>query len=148
MKSMKKDSSNSEIESNLVEEARKTLTGAKDWFLEDVALMTAYWHDKMGYTEAWVDANWHYVLDESHELAEELDEKEDIALLWLINHANSNPVPLEECHVVGTVVEAGSYHCMSCGYDNVVEAKQALAPCEVCHYGLMSTHDDQAIKAE
>lgn len=148
MNSMKKDSPKETDDSNLVEEARKTLIGAKDWFLEDVALMTAYWHDKMGYTEAWVDANWHYVLDEGHELVDELDEKEDVALLWLINHANNNPVPLEECHVVGAEVEPGSYRCMSCGHDNVIETKQALAPCEICHYGLMSTHDDQANKTE
>jgi hypothetical protein len=140
MKSMKKDSSKNENHLNLVEEARKTLIGAKDWLLEDAALMTAYWHDQMGYTEAWVDANWHLVLDEGHELVEKLDAKEDAALLWLVNHANNNPVPLEECHVAGSVVEAGSYHCMSCGYDNVLETKQVLAPCEICHYGLMSTH--------
>ncbi len=137
---MKKDSSKNENHLNLVEEARKTLIGAKDWLLEDAALMTAYWHDQMGYTEAWVDANWHLVLDEGHELVEKLDAKEDAALLWLVNHANNNPVPLEECHVAGSVVEAGSYHCMSCGYDNVLETKQVLAPCEICHYGLMSTH--------
>ena len=141
MKSMKKDLSKPVKSSNLVEEARKTLQGAKDWLLEDVALMSAYWHDKMGYTEAWVDANWHLVLDEGHELIEELDEKEDAALLWLINHVNNNPVPLEQCHVVGTVVESGTYHCMSCGHDNVLESKQALTPCEICHYGLMSTHN-------
>ena len=141
MKSMKKDLPKSIKSSNLVEEARKTLQGAKDWLLEDVALMSAYWHDKMGYTEAWVDANWHLVLDEGHELIEELDEKEDAALLWLINHVNNNPVPLEQCHVVGTVVESGTYHCMSCGHDNVLENKQALTPCEICHYGLMSTHN-------
>jgi len=140
MKSMQKDSQNHITDSNLVEEARKTLVGAKDWLLEDVALMKAYWHDKMGYTEAWVDANWHLVLDEGHELIEEFDEKEDTALLWLINHANNNPVPLEQCHVVGDVVEAGTYHCMSCGHDNVLETQQALSPCEICHYGLMSTH--------
>ena len=138
---MKKDSSKNENHLNLVEEARKTLIGAKDWLLEDAALMTAYWHDQMGYTEAWVDANWHLVLDEGHELVEKLDAKEDAALLWLVNHANNNPVPLEECHVAGSVVEAGSYHCMSCGYDNVLETKQVLAPCEICHYGLMSTHN-------
>jgi len=143
MNSMKKDSLKTENNSSLVEEARKTLEGAKDWLLEDVSLMTAYWHDKMGYTEAWVDANWHLVLDEGHELVEEFDEKEDTALLWLINHANNNPVPLEQCHVVGTIVEPGSYHCMSCGHDNVVETKQALTPCEICHYGLMSTHNEQ-----
>ena len=140
MKSMKKDSSKNTENSNLVEEARKTLIGAKDWLLEDVALMTAYWHDKMGYTEAWVDANWHLVLDDGHELMKELDKKEDTALLWLINHVNHNPVPLEECHVVGDLVEAGIYHCMSCGHDNMVENQQALQPCEICHYGLMSTH--------
>ncbi|WP_112139816.1 hypothetical protein [Marinomonas primoryensis] len=143
MNSMKKDSLKSDSNSSLVEEARKTLEGAKDWFLEDAALMTAYWHDKMGYTEAWVDANWHLVLDEGHEIIEEFDEKEDIALLWLINHANNNPVPLEQCHVAGTIVEPGAYHCMSCGHDNVVEVKQTLAPCEICQYGLMSTHHDQ-----
>ncbi|ETX11066.1 leucyl-tRNA synthetase [Marinomonas ushuaiensis DSM 15871] len=137
---MKKDSPKSAKSSDLVEEARKTLVGAKDWLVEDVSLMTAYWHDKMGYTEAWVNANWHLVLDEGHELIEELDEKEDTALLWLINHANNNPVPLEQCHVVGSLVEAGTYHCMSCGHDNVLETQQALAPCEICHYGLMSTH--------
>lgn len=140
MKSMKKDLSKPVKSSNLVEEARKTLQGAKDWLLEDVALMSAYWHDKMGYTEAWVDANWHLVLDEGQELIEELDEKEDAALLWLINHVNNNPVPLEQCHVVGTMVESGTYHCMSCGHDNVLESMQALTPCEICHYGLMSTH--------
>ena len=107
---MKKDSSKNENHLNLVEEARKTLIGAKDWLLEDAALMTAYWHDQMGYTEAWVDANWHLVLDEGHELVEKLDAKEDAALLWLVNHANNNPVPLEECHVAGSVAEAGSYH--------------------------------------
>ncbi|MGJ8646457.1 hypothetical protein [Marinomonas colpomeniae] len=138
---MKKDSSKNEKHLNLVEEARKTLIGAKDWLLEDAALMTAYWHDQMGYTEAWVDANWHLVLDEGHELVEKLDAKEDAALLWLVNHANNNPVPLEECHVAGSVAEAGSYHCMSCGHDNVLETKQVLAPCEICHYGLMSTHN-------
>ncbi len=137
---MKKDSQNHRKDSSLVEEARNTLVGAKDWFLEDVALMTAYWHDKMGYTEAWIDANWHLVLSEGQELVDELDEKEDSALLWLINHVNNNPVPLEECHVVGSEVEAGIYHCMSCGHDNQLETKQVLTPCEVCHYGLMSTH--------
>jgi hypothetical protein len=140
MKSMKKDPLKSTADTSLVEEARKTLSGAKDWLLEDVALMTAYWHDKMGYTEAWVDANWHLVLDEGHELIEELDQQEDTALLWLINHANNNPVPLEDCHVVGSLVEAGTYHCMSCGHDNIVETQQPLMPCEICHYGLMSTH--------
>lgn len=140
---MKKDPVKNENEANLVEEAQKTLMGAKDWFLEDVALMKAYWHDKMGYTEAWIDANWHLVLDEGHELIDDLDEKEDAALLWLINHANNNPVPLEQCHVAGSLVEPGTYHCMSCGYDNVIETQQALAPCEVCHYGLMSTHNEE-----
>jgi len=140
MKAMKKDSQNHTKDSNLVEEARKTLIGAKDWLLEDVALMTAYWHDKMGYTEAWIDANWHLVLEEGQELIDELDEKEDSALLWLINYANNNPVPLENCHVVGSQVEAGNYHCMSCGHDNLLETAQILAPCEVCHYGMLSTH--------
>ncbi|WP_262368522.1 zinc ribbon-containing protein [Marinomonas sp. IMCC 4694] len=143
MHSMKKDSPKIENDSNLVEEARKTLAGAKDWLLEDVALMTAYWHDKMGYTEAWVEANWQFVLNESHELVEELDEKEDAALLWLINHANNNPVPLEECHVAGTDVAPGAYHCMACGHDNHLDNQQVLPPCEVCHYGLMSTHEGQ-----
>ncbi|MCB5161364.1 hypothetical protein [Marinomonas algarum] len=137
---MKKDPVNPSSDSSLVEEARKTLVGAKDWLLEDASLMAAYWHDKMGYTEAWVDANWHLVLDEGHELAEELDEKEDAALLWLINHANNNPVPLEQCHVAGTDVEAGTYVCMACGHENKLESKQPLAPCEICHYGLMSSH--------
>lgn len=141
MKSIKKDSSKSENHSNLVEEARKTLAGAKSWLLEDVALMTAYWHDQMGYTEAWVGANWHLVLDQGNELVEKLDAKEDAALLWLVNHANNNPVPLEECYAAGNMSEAGSYHCMSCGHDNVLETKQVLAPCEICHYGLMSTHN-------
>lgn len=138
---MKKDLQKSTSDSNLVEEARKTLQGAKDWLLEDMALMSAYWHDKMGYTEAWVDANWHLVLDGGHELVEELDEKEDVALLWLINHVNNNPVPLEECHVAGTQVEAGSYTCMSCGHLNQLAQAQALPTCEICHYGLMSSHD-------
>ncbi|MBR7888958.1 hypothetical protein J9B83_08355 [Marinomonas sp. A79] len=141
MKTVKKDSSNHVSDSNLVEEARKTLVGAKDWLLEDMALMNAYWHDKMGYTEAWVDANWHLVMDEGQDLVEELDKKEDAALLWLINHANNNPVPLEECHVVGTEVEPGTYRCMSCGHDNIVEATQPLGSCEICHYGLLSSHD-------
>ena len=145
MNSMKKDPSKTEINTSLVEEARKTLIGAKDWLLEDVSLMTAYWHDKMGYTEAWVDANWHLVLDEGHELVEEFDDKEDTALLWLINHANNNPVPLEDCHVAGTMADTGTYHCMACGHDNVVETKQTLAPCEICHYGLMSTHESRAV---
>ncbi|MEO9273350.1 hypothetical protein ABFY09_00715 [Marinomonas sp. 5E14-1] len=141
MKSMKKDSPKSIKSSNLVEEARKTLQGAKDWLLEDVALMSAYWHDKMGYTEAWVDANWHLVLGEGYEWIGKLDEKEDAALLWLINHVNNNPVPLEQCHVAGSVVESGMYHCMFCGHDSVLESKQVLTPCEICHYGLMSTHN-------
>ncbi len=138
---MKKDSQKSTSDSNLVEEARKTLQGAKDWLLEDMALMSAYWHDKMGYTEAWVDANWHLVLDGGHELVEELDDKEDAALLWLINHVNNNPVPLEECHVAGTQVEAGAYTCMACGHLNELTQAQALPACEICHYGLMSSHD-------
>ncbi|MBJ7539942.1 hypothetical protein I8J31_19905 [Marinomonas sp. C1424] len=137
---MKKDHLKSEIDSSLVEEARKTLLGAKDWLLEDMALMTAYWHDKMGYTEAWVDANWHLVLEEGNELIDALDEKEDAALLWLINNVNNNPVPLEECHVAGDNVVAGTYHCMACRHDNVIEKAQPLPTCEVCHYGLMSSH--------
>lgn len=141
MKSMKKDLSKSFDRSNLVEEARKTLQGAKDWLFEDVALMTAYWHDKMGYTEAWVEANWHLVLDGGHELMEELDAKEDAALLWLINHVNHNPVPLEHCYVAGNLVEPGVYHCMSCGHDNIIESEQTLTPCEICYYGLMSAHN-------
>lgn len=138
---MKKDDLKDEAQSDLIEETRKTLVGAKDWFLEDVALMQAYWHDKMGYMEAWVDANWHLVLDEGHEVKEELDEKEDAALLWLINHANHNPVPLEECHVAGEGAKAGTYRCMSCGHENVMEEEGVLMPCEICHYGLMSTHE-------
>ena len=61
---MKKDT---DQDLDLVEEAKKTLAGAKNWFLEDVELMKAYWHDQMGYTEAWVDANWHLVKDESED---------------------------------------------------------------------------------
>ena len=85
--------------------------------LEDAALMKAYWHDKMGYMEAWVDANWHLLLDEGHDLIEKLDEKEDAALLWLVNHANNNPVPLEQCHVAGSIVALGTYRCMACNFD-------------------------------
>ena len=144
MNSMKKDPSKTPIDTNLLEEARKTLVGAKDWLLEDVALMNAYWHDKMGYTEAWIEANWHLVLEEGHELIKELDETEDAALLWLINHANNNPVPLEDCHVVGEEVAAGEYTCMSCGHHNVLLKSQALSPCEVCHYGLLSSHEQTA----
>ncbi|BFM48931.1 hypothetical protein [Marinomonas sp. THO17] len=138
---MKKDLQNPDSDLNLVEEARKTLQGAKDWLLEDVALMQAYWHDKMGYTEAWVDANWHLVLDGAQELADELDEKEDAALLWLINHVNNNPVPLEECHVAGTQVPAGEYICMACAHKNSLLKAQALPTCEICHYGLLSSHN-------
>ncbi|REG84251.1 hypothetical protein DFP81_104130 [Marinomonas pollencensis] len=137
---MKKDDLKEQNNTDLVAEARKTLQGAKDWLLDDVSLIKAYWHDKMGYTEAWVDANWHLILDEGHELVEELDEKEDAALLWLINHANNNPVPLEECHVAGQPAKAGVYHCMSCGHDNIMTEEGTLATCEVCHYGLLSTH--------
>ncbi|MEO9655043.1 hypothetical protein [Marinomonas sp.] len=141
MNSMKKDGVNTPTDSRLVEEARKTLIGAKDWLLEDVALMGAYWHDKMGYTEAWIDANWHLVLEEGQDLIHELDEKEDAALLWLINHVNNNPVPLQNCHVVGDEVPAGEYTCMACGHNNLVLKSQSLNACEVCHYGLLSSHD-------
>jgi len=140
MKTMKKDHANEQNHTDLVEEARKTLKGAKDWLLDDVSLMKAYWDDQMGYTEAWVDANWHLVLDEGHDVVEELDKKEDTALLWLINHANNNALPLEQCHVAGESARPGVYHCMSCGHDNVMEEEGMLAPCEICHYGIMSTH--------
>ncbi|MCO4786653.1 hypothetical protein [Marinomonas atlantica] len=130
---MKKDT---DQDLDLVEEAKKTLEGAKNWFLEDVELMKAYWHDQMGYTEAWVDANWHLVKDEGEGLAVDLDKKEDIALLWLINHANNNPVPLEKCSVVGQGVRAGRYICMDCGHENSHQGGP-LNPCEVCHYGLL-----------
>ncbi|WP_139063128.1 hypothetical protein [Marinomonas spartinae] len=143
MKSMKKDPINEQNNTDLVEEARQILKGAKDWFLDDVSLMKAYWHDKMGYTEAWIDANWHLVLEEGEELTKELDAKEDAALLWLINHANNNPVPLEECHVAGQEAKAGVYHCMACGHDNIKAEDGTLEPCEVCHYGLMSTHQEK-----
>lgn len=134
---MKKDT---DQELDLVEEAKKTLEGAKNWLLEDVELMKAYWHDKMGYTEAWVDANWHLVKDQSEELLEELvgdlDEQEDKALLWLINHANNNPVPLEKCSFAGQPTKKGRYICMDCGHENTHEGNE-LEPCETCHYGVM-----------
>ncbi|RDL43911.1 hypothetical protein DN730_12065 [Marinomonas piezotolerans] len=121
---------------DLVEEAKKTLAGAKNWFLEDVELMRAYWHDQMGYVEAWVDANWHLVKDESEELLEDLDKREDAALLWLLNHANNNPVPLERCSVAGQEAQAGRYICMDCGHENTHE-QGILATCDVCHYGVL-----------
>jgi hypothetical protein len=123
-------------EAELIEEAKKTLEGAKNWFLEDVELMRAYWHDKMGYMEAWVDANWHLLKEESEELIEELDETEDVALLWLINHANNNPVPLERCSVVTTPAKPGRYVCMGCGHENSHDGGP-LQACEVCHHGVL-----------
>ncbi|MCV2402442.1 zinc ribbon-containing protein [Marinomonas sp. C2222] len=140
MKSVKKDPSNHDDNANLVEEARSILVGAKDWLLEDAALMTAYWHDKMGYMEAWVDANWHLLLDEGHDLIDKLDEKEDAAFLWLVNHANNNPVPLEQCHIAGSIVAPGTYRCMACNFDTEIKVAKVLAPCSICHYGLMSSH--------
>lgn len=130
---MKKDT---DQDLDLVQEAKKTLEGAKNWFLEDVELMKAYWHDQMGFMEAWVDANWHLVQDQGEELVEDLDKREDAALLWLINHANSNPVPLEQCVVAGKEADAGRYICMDCGHENRHEGG-SLATCEVCHYGVM-----------
>ena len=130
---MKKEANN---DLDLVEEAKKTLTGAKNWFLEDVELMRAYWHDKMGYMEAWVDANWHLVKDESEELLDDLDHREDAALLWLVNHANNNPVPLERCSVAGKEAKPGRYICMDCGHENT-HKEGNLDTCEVCHYGVL-----------
>ncbi|GAB3484485.1 zinc ribbon-containing protein [Marinomonas epiphytica] len=141
MKTMKKVSSKRSTDKDLLDEAKKTLVGAKDWLLEDVALMGAYWHDKMGYMEAWVDANWHLVLEGGEEWLDELDDKEDQALLWLINHANNNPVPLENCHTVGELVEQGEYHCLSCGYEMTLNEPQDLPACAVCHFGILSSHD-------
>ncbi|WCN14267.1 hypothetical protein GV054_15340 [Marinomonas mediterranea] len=133
---MKKDPINSQNQLDLIEETQRTIEGAANWLLEDVSLLKAYWHDKFAYTEAWVDANWHLLTEESSELVKSLDGKEDVALLWLLNNANNNPVPLEKCSVTTTEVQAGRYICMSCGHENT-HAGGALGTCEECHYGLM-----------
>lgn len=141
MNSAKKDDPKDKDSLDLVTETKKTIIGAKDWLLEDAELMRAYWHHKMGYMEAWVAANWHTVIDNGSDAIHELDEIEDAGLLWLIDHVNQNPVPLAECHVAGSVVPKGTYVCMSCKHEQAIVKKARLAVCELCHYGIFSTHD-------
>lgn len=137
---MKSDKKDPVITENVIEEARKTLFAAKEWVLDDASLLSAYWHDKMGYMEAWVSANWNLVLDKGNDALDELDELEDLSLLWLVDHANNNPVPLSECHVAGDQVEAGSYLCMACSTQQELTEPTELSLCGNCGYGLFSTH--------
>ncbi|TBR43218.1 hypothetical protein CBF23_005915 [Marinomonas agarivorans] len=127
---------------NIIENSRETLLAAKDWFLDDTSLLAAYWHERMGYMEAWVAANWHLVLEQGQEALHELDEWEDLALLWLVDHVNNNPVPLKECYVAGNQVPAGQYTCMACSTKKVLSTEAELSACDACHYGIFSAHKE------
>lgn len=128
------------LEENIIQSSRKTLLAAKDWLLDDGSLLSAYWHEKMGYMEAWVTANWNLVLEKGQDALDELDELEDLSLLWLVDHANNNPVPLKDCHVVGSRVEPNQYRCMACSNIQVLKETAELRVCNVCGYGVFSTH--------
>lgn len=121
-------------------EARDILLAAKNWLLDDASLLSTYWHDKMGYMEAWVSANWHLVLDKGSDALEELEELEDLGLLWLVDHVNNNPVPLRECHAAGYQVQAGNYLCMACSKTKVIKQLSELSVCDHCGYGMFSSH--------
>lgn len=140
MKSDKKDGKTNE---GLVSETRKTLEAAKSWVIEDANLATAYWHHKMGYMEAWVSAHWHLVLENGHDALQELEEIEDLGLLWLVDHVNQNPVPLAHCHTAGSRSEPGEYLCMSCGQHQVLDKTVELEVCDNCGYGVFSSHFKQ-----
>jgi len=144
MKSGKKESIITEvspsIEENVIEEARQVMLAAKDWVLDDASLLSSYWHDKMGYMEAWVSVHWNLVLEQGHGALDELDELEDLSLLWLVDHVNNNPVPLRDCHVAGHQVDAGSYLCMACSCSKVLTESSELSICDHCGYGMFSTH--------
>lgn len=143
MNSDKKDAIKSTAKSDLIEETTKTVEGAKNWLLDDVELMKAYWHDKMGYMEAWVDANWKTVIEQGKGVVHTLDKVEDAGLLWLIDHVNNNPVPLAECHIAGTEVQPGKYVCLACHYEQTIEEEGTLETCPICHYGIFSNHFDK-----
>ncbi len=141
MNSGKKDDHNHTENGNFVEETKKTLVGAKDWLLEDAELMKNYWHHKMAYMEAWVEANWKTIMSQGKHVKEEIDEIEDVGLLWLVDNINQNPVPLAECYIAGSRAEIGNYVCLSCEYEQEIEKKgDTLDICPICHYGIFSGH--------
>ncbi|WP_438463938.1 zinc ribbon-containing protein [Marinomonas sp. PE14-40] len=141
---MKSDKKESKTNEGIVKETRKTLEAAKSWVVDDAHLATAYWHHKMGYMEAWVSAHWHLVLEKGHDALEELEEIEDLGLLWLVDHVNQNPVPLAHCHTAGSHCEAGVYLCMSCSQNQVLKQSTELDVCDNCGYGVFSNHSKSA----
>ncbi|MFT2109909.1 hypothetical protein [Marinomonas sp. 2405UD68-3] len=140
MNSGKKDDPNNTENSNLVDETKKTIIGAKNWVLDDAELMKNYWHHKMAYMEAWVDANWKTIMAQGRHAKDELDAIEDIGLLWLVDNINHNPVPLAECYISGTECEKGRYVCLSCEYEQELEDNAVLKVCPICQYGIFSGH--------
>jgi len=141
---MKSDKKESKTNEGIVKETRKTLEAAKSWVVDDAHLATAYWHLKMGYMEAWVSAHWHLVLEKGHDALEDLEEIEDLGLLWLVDHVNQNPVPLAHCHTAGSRCEAGEYLCMSCNQNQILEISTELEVCDNCGYGVFSNHPKSA----
>lgn len=125
---------------NIIQTTRATLLAAKEWLLDDSSLLAAYWHKKMGYMEAWVSANWHLVLAQGQDALHELDTLEDMALLWLVDHVNNNPVPLKNCHIAGSQVPAGQYTCMACSTTKKLSTESVLTVCDICDYGIFSSH--------
>lgn len=142
---MKSDKKESKTDSGLVEETKKTIEAAKSWVIEDVHFASAYWHHKMGYMEAWVSAHWHLVLEKGHDALEDLEEIEDLGLLWLVDHVNQNPVPLAHCHTAGSPCLPDEYLCMSCSQVQRLDVEQELEVCSNCGYGVFSNHKKEDI---